>query len=302
MLKKMIQAFCLGLIVSLFPTQTFAQEITPEIKIQDQNNEEEEDEKEIEEVAEPEQELEMEEKADPEEETEVEVEPETEVKPEEEAKPEPEMEPETEPETTTQPIVQQPQQTIQSSIEVPSYIPVYEDKGYEGSLDGAILEDNFITKNYDRFLNSENPFVLGQCTWFTWSRFYQVYGFDCQARGNGKQNALEIVEAYGDNFELSSTPAAGSVFSMEKNTLYPEYGHSGFVEAFDGEYIWISEGNVKFGQNEGNIWIHKVKWTDFKQQFPDVVFAVPKVDDVVKERFMNVHKTFFFCSEVKRLQ
>ena len=79
MLKKMIQAFCLGLIVSLFPTQTFAQEITPEIKIQDQNNEEEEDEKEIEEVAEPEQELEMEEKADPEEETEVEVEPETEV-------------------------------------------------------------------------------------------------------------------------------------------------------------------------------------------------------------------------------
>lgn len=150
------------------------------------------------------------------------------------------------------------------------------DKGYTGNLKKAMKLDDFKTANLEGFLENGNPFMVGQCTWFAWARFYQVYGFDSGARGNGKTNAREIVAAHGDKFELSSTPAAGATFSMEKNTLYPQYGHVGFIEAFDGEFIWVSEGNVMFNDRGGNIWVHKVRWADFKASYPDVVFAIPK--------------------------
>lgn len=150
------------------------------------------------------------------------------------------------------------------------------DKGYVGNLKKAMKLDDFKTANLTSFLGNGNPFMVGQCTWFAWARFYQVYGFDSGARGNGKTNAREIVAAHGDKFELSSTPAAGATFSMERNTLMPQYGHVGFVEAFDGEYVWISEGNVMFNGRGGNIWIHKVRWDQFKATYPDIVFAIPK--------------------------
>ena len=319
MFKKIAQTiFCFGLVLSLFPAQAFAQEPQPVLEIQDQKNEEEKDETVLEEekileeepevlekeptILEEEPVVSEEETTSPEEqapslEEEATLPKEEALTPMEEEKPLPEIIDLPQEEIVDLP-QEEPIEELPSSIEAPDYIPVlgqeYEDKGYEGSVDGAILYDNFVTKNYKKFLHEDNPFVVGQCTWFAWTRFYQVYGFDSGARGNGKTNAMEIVKAHGDVFELSSTPAAGSVYSMEKNTLYPECGHTGFIEAFDGEYVWISEGNVKFGDSEGNIWIHKVKWQDFKKQFPDVVFAVPKVDNKVKERFMDVHKTFFF--------
>ena len=147
--------------------------------------------------------------------------------------------------------------------------------GYIGEINGAIKEDSFLTRNWDKFKVDGNPFALGQCTYFAWSRFYQVYGFDSGARGNGKTNAMEIVNAHPDKFTISSTPSAGAVFSCEKNTLYPEYGHVGFIEAYDGTYVWISEGNYKVGDTDGYIYLHKMTWESFKAQYPDVVFAVP---------------------------
>lgn len=158
------------------------------------------------------------------------------------------------------------------------YHPVnLEDLGRIGETKGALKKDWFLTRNYDGFLFQNNPFSVGQCTWFAWSRFFQIYGFDSGARGNGKTNAAEIVNAHPDQFVLSSTPTAGAVFSMEKNTLFPQFGHVGIVEAYDGEYLWLSEGNFYIDdENGGYIWIHKVKWEDFKAQYPDVVFAVPK--------------------------
>ncbi len=149
-------------------------------------------------------------------------------------------------------------------------------KGYAGNLKKAMKLDDFMTSNLNDFLGNGNPFMVGQCTWFAWARFHQVYGFDSGARGNGKTNAIEIVRAHSDKFELSSTPAAGATFSMERNTLMPQYGHVGFVEAFDGEYLWISEGNVMFNGKGGNIWVHKVRWEDYKNAYPDIVFAIPK--------------------------
>lgn len=162
------------------------------------------------------------------------------------------------------------------SVETKDLTVSIADKGYTGNLKKAMKLDDFKTANLEGFLGNGNPFMVGQCTWFAWARFYQVYGFDSGARGNGKTNAREIVAAHGDKFELSSTPAAGATFSMEKNTLYPQYGHVGFIEAFDGEFIWVSEGNVMFNDRGGNIWVHKVRWADFKASYPDVVFAIPK--------------------------
>lgn len=158
-------------------------------------------------------------------------------------------------------------------------------QGYVGEIKGAIKKDDFVTGNWDAFKVSSNPFALGQCTYFAWSRFYQVYGYDSGARGNGKTNAAEIVKAHSDKFVLSSTPAAGSVYSIEKNSLYPEYGHVGFVEAYDGEYIWLSDGNVQIGDKTSNIWIHKMSWESFQKSFPDAVFAVPKdASDLIEEK------------------
>ncbi|MBM6830959.1 CHAP domain-containing protein [Faecalicoccus acidiformans] len=165
------------------------------------------------------------------------------------------------------------------------YHPVnLEDLGRIGETEGALKKDWFLTRNYEGFLLKGNPFGVGQCTWFAWARFYQIYGFDSGARGNGKTNAAEIVNAHPDKFALSSKPTAGAVFSIEKNTLFPQYGHVGIVEAFDGEYLWLSEGNYYIDDyNGGYIWIHKVKWEDFKTQYPDVVFAVPKEKQENKE-------------------
>ena len=118
--------------------------------------------------------------------------------------------------------------------------------------------------------------LLTQCTYYAWSRFYQVYGFSSGAFGNGKDNAREIVAVHGDKFSLSSTPSGGAVFSAQANTLYPQYGHVGFVEAFDGTNLWISEGNYTLSNGDnGYIHIYRTTLQAFKAMYPDVVFAVP---------------------------
>ena len=149
--------------------------------------------------------------------------------------------------------------------------------GYTGEVKNAIKLDNYVTGNWNQFTIASNPFQRGQCTYFAWSRFYQVYGYDSGARGNGKTNAAEIVKAHSSQFKLSSTPAAGAVFSYEKNSLLPQYGHVGFVEAYDEETdtIYISEGNVTINGTSGNIYIHKMKFSTLKKMYPDIVFAVP---------------------------
>lgn len=149
--------------------------------------------------------------------------------------------------------------------------------GYTGEVKNAIKLDGYVTGNWNQFTIASNPFQRGQCTYFAWSRFYQVYGYDSGARGNGKTNAAEIVKAHSSQFKLSSTPAAGAVFSYEKNSLLPQYGHVGFVEAYDEETdtIYISEGNVTINGTSGNIYIHKMKFSTLKKMYPDIVFAVP---------------------------
>ncbi len=96
-----------------------------------------------------------------------------------------------------------------------------------------------------------NPFYLAavrkhyepyQCTTFAWFRFWQVYGYDSGADGNGRFNAAEIVADHPFEFALTNYPAAGATFSKQ-----PYYergaGHVGFIEAMDDKYIWFSDGN-----------------------------------------------------------
>ena len=148
--------------------------------------------------------------------------------------------------------------------------------GYISSVKNALKYESLLTKDWSKFILAGNPFAMPQCTYYAWSRFYQVYGFSSGAFGNGKDNAREIVAVHGDKFSLSSTPSGGAVFSAQANTLYPQYGHVGFVEAFDGTNLWISEGNYTLSNGDnGYIHIYRTTLQAFKAMYPDVVFAVP---------------------------
>lgn len=148
-------------------------------------------------------------------------------------------------------------------------------EGYISSVKNALKYESLLTKDWSKFILVGNPFAMPQCTYYAWSRFYQVYGFSSGAFGNGKDNAREIVAVHGDKFSLSSTPSGGAVFSAQANTRYTEFGHVGFVEAFDGTNLWISEGNYKVNGKEGYIHIYRTTFQAFKAMYPDVVFAVP---------------------------
>ena len=176
--------------------------------------------------------------------------------------------------------------------------------GYTGEVKNAIKLDNYVTGNWNQFTIASNPFQRGQCTYFAWSRFYQVYGYDSGARGNGKTNAAEIVKAHSSQFKLSSTPAAGAVFSYEKNSLLPQYGHVGFVEAYDEktDTIYISEGNVTINGTSGNIYIHKMKFSTLKKMYPDIVFAVPNQPVLSKiEGTISNKKAYGLKKKTKRV-
>ena len=148
--------------------------------------------------------------------------------------------------------------------------------GYISSVKNALKYESLLTKDWSKFILVGNPFAMPQCTYYAWSRFYQVYGFSSGAFGNGKDNAREIVAVHSDKFSLSSTPSGGAVFSAQANTLYPQFGHVGFVEAFDGTNLWISEGNYTLSNGDnGYIHIYRTTLQAFKAMYPDVVFAVP---------------------------
>ena len=85
-----------------------------------------------------------------------------------------------------------------------------------------------------------------QCTTFAWYRFYQYYGYDSGARGDGKNCAKQVVAAHPDSFRLSSMPAPGSIVSFP-GTRDNSHGHVAFVEKVEGEWMWYSEGNYEKG-------------------------------------------------------
>ncbi len=91
----------------------------------------------------------------------------------------------------------------------------------------------------------QNPYAsmnTGQCTWFAWGRFYEIYGYSPGFTGNGNQCAGQLLAAHGDKFYQSDTPVAGAVFSSGLNK---RYGHVGIVLSVNEEAgtMVIQDGN-----------------------------------------------------------
>lgn len=89
---------------------------------------------------------------------------------------------------------------------------------------------------------TKNPYsqanLHGQCTWFAWGRFYELYGYSPGFIGNGYECVDQLLKAHPDKFERSSTPKSGAVFSSIGRN------HVGIVLMVNGDNITIQEGNL----------------------------------------------------------
>lgn len=125
---------------------------------------------------------------------------------------------------------------------------------------------------------TKNPYaragLYGQCTWFAWGRFYELYGYDPGFTGNGWDCVDQLVAAHPDLFERSLSPKPGSIFSGIG------VNHVGIVVAVDGDYVTIQEGNLdgktNTFQDAKTDW-HTVTYTlnQLKSYYRGVVFANP---------------------------
>ena len=125
---------------------------------------------------------------------------------------------------------------------------------------------------------SNNPYsqakLYGQCTWFAWGRFYEIYGYSPGFTGDGWDCAEQLVNAHPDKFKLSDTPAVGAVFSCIGRN------HTGIVIGWDGKNVTIQEGNL---DNKTNTFEEAKKdWQtvtysleQFRTIYKGVVFTVP---------------------------
>lgn len=151
----------------------------------------------------------------------------------------------------------------------------------EGCLAGSI--DDMPNFENVEIWKEKNPFsCMGQCTWFAWGRFYEIYGYDPMFRGDGYMCARQLVQAHPDKFELATYPKAGAVGSSDRR-----HNHVWIVTAVNGSNITIQEGNLA-GHN-GNIlacdpwefaktdWHTRTyTWDQLRRAYGDMVFANPK--------------------------
>ena len=126
----------------------------------------------------------------------------------------------------------------------------------------------------------KNPYaqvgLYGQCTWFAWGRFYELYGYDSGFRGDGWNCAKQLVEAHPDKWELSEIPQVGAIYScIDRN-------HVGVVVEWNEVSITIQEGNLDGETNtfEDAIYDWRTITYDmesFIEECKGVVFAIRKI-------------------------
>ena len=132
--------------------------------------------------------------------------------------------------------------------------------------------------NYDAWVN-KNPYaqakLYGQCTWFAWGRFYELYGYSPGFIGDGWKCVDQLLKTHGDKFERSTTPKAGAVFSgIGRN-------HVGIVIDVKGDVLIIQEGNLDGKTNTfkdaRKDW-HTKEYTlsQLRAAMQGVIFANPK--------------------------
>lgn len=110
------------------------------------------------------------------------------------------------------------------------------------SLTGGNLTAGPDFSSIDAWKAPSNPYAptyYGQCTWFAWGRFYEIYGYDPGFRGNGYQCVGQLLQAHPDKFEFSTTPKAGAVGSSDA-----AHNHVWIVLAVDGDRVTVQEGNL----------------------------------------------------------
>ena len=126
---------------------------------------------------------------------------------------------------------------------------------------------------------TKNPYaqagLYGQCTWFAWGRFYELYGYDPGFSGDGSSCVKEMIAAHPDKFERSSSPKAGAVFSAIG------HNHVGIVIAVNNNTITVQEGNLdgitNTFQDAKKDWQTKSYTLDqLRSIYGGVVFANPK--------------------------
>ena len=132
--------------------------------------------------------------------------------------------------------------------------------------------------NYDAWVN-KNPYaqakLYGQCTWFAWGRFYELYGYSPGFIGDGWKCVDQLLKTHGDKFERSTTPKAGAVFSgIGRN-------HVGIVIDVKGDVLIIQEENLDGKTNTfkdaRKDW-HTKEYTlsQLRAAMQGVIFANPK--------------------------
>lgn len=126
---------------------------------------------------------------------------------------------------------------------------------------------------------SRNPYskagLYGQCTWFAWGRFYEIYGYDPGFTGDGWDCVEQLVAAHPDKFEISDTPVVGAIFSGVG------VNHVGIVIGWNGTNLTVQEGNL---DGKTNTFIEAKKdWKTKTYTLPllnaiykGVVFASPR--------------------------
>lgn len=85
-----------------------------------------------------------------------------------------------------------------------------------------------------------NPYtrsnLCGQCTWFAWGRFYEIYGWGPSWTADGSDWVNYLVTYNG--FQRSNLPSAGAVFSGIG------VNHVGIIIAVEGNNVTVQEGNL----------------------------------------------------------
>lgn len=96
-------------------------------------------------------------------------------------------------------------------------------------------------------MGNKNPYaqagLYGQCTWFAWGRFYEIYGFSPGFTGNGYSCVAQLLATHPDKFEFSLIPKVGAVGSSDV-----AHNHVWIVVGVEGEKITIQEGNLMVRQ------------------------------------------------------
>ena len=141
---------------------------------------------------------------------------------------------------------------------------------------GALDQPNFF--NLDAYV-LKNPYaqsgLYGQCIWFAWGRFYELYGYSPGFTDDEWHCAEQLVAAHLDKWEPYDTPIDLCVFSGVG------FNHVGIVLYYHNGILTIQPGNMDGETNTfedaTKDWCEmQISLEDIQERYDGVIFAVPK--------------------------